>query len=277
MIYYILIPPTKEYSVDEMADGRGPGNIDRKISELDEKINKITQMLSSMQDTFLSLKASLETINQEDLERNQCAQFVASTNKGMNTFLKGKNSTCNLNEWCTKILEQSATKIIHTYLEKGIQAAEELIDYYTNVSLKKFDVKQCPDEKCYKNAVDMYKGLRELLESSRNASIHLPSNPFLLGFGSNHKELSEHVICDHLMPLSNVTRLRILKILAKGGQTFAFLERETGIIAGHLRFHLTKLVTVEYIKQEKPHGRYLISRNGLKALQAAEELCTILF
>ncbi len=260
-----------------MTEGLAPSDLDRKIAEIDEKVGKITQMMSGMQDAFLSLKASLETINQEDAERSQCARFVATTNTRVGTFLKGKDTACKLADWCTKLLEQSATKIIHVYIEKGSQAALELIDYYTNVSLKKFDVSQCPDDKCYKNAVDVFKGLRELLETSRNTPIQIPANPFLLGKGSDHKEITEDVICDHLMPLSNVTRLRILKILAKGGKNYAFLERETGIKAGHLRFHLKILVTVGYVKQEKPKGRYLISRNGLKVLQASQELCTILF
>ncbi len=260
-----------------MTEVSGPGDLGRKIAEIDEKVGKITQMMLGMQDAFLSLKASLETINQEEAERSQCARFVATTNTRLGTFIKGKDTACKLADWCTNILEQSATKIIHVYIEKGSQAALELIDYYTNVLLNKFDVKQCPDDKCYKNVVDVFKGLRELLEFSRNAPVQFPVNPFLLGKSNDYKELTEDVICDRLVPLSNVTRLRILKILTKGGKNYAFLERETGIKAGHLRFHLNKLVTAGYVKQEKPQGRYLISRNGLKALQASQELCTILF
>lgn len=254
-----------------------PGDLDFKIAKIDEKIEKVTLMIQEMQEAFLVLKGSLETINQEEVDRTQCSRFVATTNTRLSTFLKGKDTACKLADWCIKILEQSATKIIHTYIEKGNQAALELIDYYSNVSLKKFDVTQCPDEKCYKNAVNVFKALRELLETSRNASVQLPANLFLLGKGQVQKELTEAVICDHLIPLSNVTRLRILKILEKGGKNYAFLERATGIKAGHLRFHLNKLITARYVKQEKPQGRYLISRNGLKALQASQELCTMLF
>ncbi len=252
------------------------GDFDRKIVEIDEKVEKITQMMLGMQDSFLSLKAALETVNREDFERSQCAQVVATTNKSMGTFLKGKETKCKIADFCTNLIERSTTKIIHTYLEKGSQAALELIDYYVNVSLKKFDTSQCP-EQCYKNAVNVFNGLRELLTTSRHAQIQLPTNIFLLGKNGNQKQFTEDEICKHLVPLSNITRLRILKILEKGGRNYADLERETGIKAGHLLFHLNKLIAVGYVKQEKPQGRYLITRNGLKALQMSQEFCNLLF
>ena len=55
------------------------------------------------------------------------------------------------------------------------------------------------------------------------------------------------------------------KNLRKGGKTYSQLEIQMGIKAGHLIFHLEKLINAGYVAQEK--RIYVITVNGLKALK----------
>ena len=250
---------------------------DPQLTQINERLNKLNQSLAQIQDTVLSLKSALETITREDLERTNCARVVATASKNLGTFLKDRNASCEIMDYCTKVVEQGATKVINTYIEKGSQSAIELIDYYFKSVFKENSGSKCADDLCFRNSINILKALRELIESSRNAHVQLSADLFSTAKWVGQKYAGEEDICNRLIPLANVTRLRILKILEKGGRNYAVLERETGIKAGHLRFHLNKLVVAGYVTQEKPQGRYLITRNGLKALQATIELCKIIF
>ena len=58
--------------------------------------------------------------------------------------------------------------------------------------------------------------------------------------------------------------------LRKGGKSYSLLEKFTGIKAGHLRFHLEKLINGGYIIKEKKN--YILTINGLKVLKFLYEL-----
>ena len=76
-----------------------------------------------------------------------------------------------------------------------------------------------------------------------------------------------------LTPISNPTRLTILKTLARGSVTFSQLERKSQIKA-NLQFHLNKLIKARLVLKEKEHGKwkYFIHVNGLKVLRYLIEL-----
>ena len=172
---------------------------------------------------------------------------------------------CNVIDNCTNYIERAVTEIIQTYFNKGSQPALDLLDFYLNPLLKNKSATNCFDEHCLGNFRNVLQTLRESIESSRHAHVQLSAEIFAPAKWAGQKQVGEEEICTRLVPLVNVTRLRILKILEKGGRNYASLERETGIKAGHLRFHLNKLITAGYVSHEKPQGRYLITRNGLKA------------
>jgi len=251
-------------------------DLDRKFAQINERIDTISQAILGMQDAFLSLKTVLETMNHEDWDRNNCVHLSTTTNLTVRKFLNEKNSDCKRGDWCTTLLERSATRVLHRYIQRGNQAAIELIDKYVKWSEENFKDADCHNEQCYKNAMNVFKALRELLEASRNPAMLLSTNVFLLGRNGEQRQSTEADICNRLVPLSNVTRLQILGILEKGGRNYAFLERETGIKAGHLRFHLNKLLAVGYVVQERSQHLYVITRNGLKALQVSRELCNVM-
>jgi len=116
------------------------------------------------------------------------------------------------------------------------------------------------------------KTLEELIGNSKELSEKFTKDIYTTKNWSGFEEIREEEVCNLLAPLSNITRLKILKNLGKGGKNFAQLERQMGIKGGHLQFHLNTLIQAGYVVQEKPQGRYLITMNGLKALRFSYEL-----
>ncbi|MBN1786708.1 MAG: winged helix-turn-helix transcriptional regulator [Candidatus Methanofastidiosa archaeon] len=82
-------------------------------------------------------------------------------------------------------------------------------------------------------------------------------------------ELDECVCADLFKALSNGERLRILKSLAKEDQYFAQLKELTNLDHSPLRFHLTVLMDVNLIDQERFRGKYSITELGKQILQIA--------
>jgi len=78
--------------------------------------------------------------------------------------------------------------------------------------------------------------------------------------------------CKLLTPLSNELRIRILKVLSKGGTYYSQLEREVGLRGGHFHFHLDKLIEGGYVSQDGEKGPYIATINGLKVLKFLYEL-----
>jgi DNA-binding HxlR family transcriptional regulator len=64
-------------------------------------------------------------------------------------------------------------------------------------------------------------------------------------------------------PLGNDSRLKILDSLYEGKKSFSELSRIVELKAGHLAFHLRKLVTAKLIAQEASKGDYVITQKGL--------------
>jgi DNA-binding HxlR family transcriptional regulator len=148
----------------------------------------------------------------------------------------------------------------------------EQAKYHVEAATRLHKKLECPDERCFKNAVNTFKTLEELLEATTRASAMLTKDLYELRRRPGFEEIREEEICNLLAPLSHVIRLKILKNLEKGGKNYTQLERQIGVKSGHLQFHLNNLSQVGYVTKEKPQGRYLITIKGLKALRFSYEL-----
>jgi DNA-binding transcriptional ArsR family regulator len=126
-------------------------------------------------------------------------------------------------------------------------------------------VKLCPNNECLKNATNIFILLKDLINTSNELSRKYSEELIVLEQTSLLEFENEEEINNMLRPLSNVLRLKILKNLSKGGKFYSQLEEAIGIKAGHLLFHIEKLIKAKYVKQEDK--KYLITLNGLKALR----------
>lgn len=69
-----------------------------------------------------------------------------------------------------------------------------------------------------------------------------------------------------LEPLANQKRLAILFSLYEGKKSFSQLSRLINLKAGHLIFHLNKLLAANIIAQEGNKGDYIIMQRGIDAM-----------
>jgi DNA-binding HxlR family transcriptional regulator len=68
-------------------------------------------------------------------------------------------------------------------------------------------------------------------------------------------------------PLGNDSRLKILSIVYEGKKSFSELSKIVDLKAGHLAFHLKKLVNAKLIAQEASKGDYIITQKGLALIK----------
>lgn len=68
-------------------------------------------------------------------------------------------------------------------------------------------------------------------------------------------------------PLGNDSRLKILVSVHEGKKSFSELSKIVDLKAGHLTFHLKKLVNAKLIAQEASKGDYIITQKGLTLIK----------
>lgn len=249
-------------------------SIEKRVSEIDERLEEINKNITNLQDLILHMKTVLETVTSREVDKEWLAQLTLKTNENMDKFLKERSSECSIKDRCTRRVEKATFMVLRAFMEQGTKSALELAKYHVDAATRHYrdgEIK-CPDEVCFKNAINTFKTLEELLENSKELSMKFTKDLYSPKSLSGFEDIKEEEICDLLAPLSNVTRLKILKNLGKGGKNFAQLERQIGIKGGHLQFHLNNLIQAGYVTQEKPQGKYLITIKGLKALRFSYEL-----
>ncbi len=80
------------------------------------------------------------------------------------------------------------------------------------------------------------------------------------------------LIDNFLEPLANYSRLTILSSVTQGKKSFSELSKITNNKAGHLAFHLRKLVAAKLIAQEATKGDYVITQRGIELIKKLESL-----
>jgi len=73
-------------------------------------------------------------------------------------------------------------------------------------------------------------------------------------------------------PLGNDSRLKILASLYEGKKSFSELSKIVDLKAGHLAFHLRKIVNAKLIAQEASKGDYIITQKGLTLIKEMQVL-----
>ncbi|MFX0072423.1 MAG: winged helix-turn-helix domain-containing protein, partial [Candidatus Hermodarchaeota archaeon] len=190
----------------------------------------------------------------------------------LNNFLDERLQTCGSLDHCTVFIQQSSIRILRVYMKKGIKSASKLLDSYIDYLKKYSEAGRCSDNKCMKNAIKIFKSLNEIIDFSEQKTLKSKNVLFSRIKEYNLSEINEKKESNLLIPLSNETRIKILKILSKGGAYYSQLQRQVGLKGGHFYFHLDKLINAGYITHEEDKGLYLITINGLKALKFLFEL-----
>lgn len=243
----------------------------KQASEFGKKLDELNRNITTLQDLILHLKTALETVTRREVEREFLSQLTLKTSESMDKFLEERPADCVYRDWCTRRVEKATSRVLRTFTEKGAEAALEEVKQHAEAASRHFEETQCPDNACFQNIVDTFRTLEELIENSKEAA-KFTGSLYSTRSWMDFDEIREREVAALLAPLSNPTRVRILKSLSKGGKNYAQLERLIGIKGGHLQFHLNSLAKAGYVTQEKPQGRYLVTVRGLKILKFLCEL-----
>lgn len=252
-------------------------DMEKRTSKIDKKLEEINKNITTLQDSILSMKTTLETVTRKEVEKDCLTHLTLKTNENMSKFLKERPSKCSIMDWCTRRVEKATSMILRAFMEQGTRSAMEQVKYHVEAATRHFKEIKCPDERCFKNAINTFKTLEELIEAATEVSAKFTKDLYTPKKWLGFEDVKEEEICNLLAPLSHVTRLKILKKLGKGGENYTQLERKIGVKGGHLQFHLNNLIQAGYVTQEKPQGKYVITRKGLIALKFSHELGKVVF
>ncbi len=238
-------------------------NSEDSLQKISEQLKAIDSKVNVLQDMLYGMKNELNLIKKSRIQENYFSQ-IPKIAEDLEKFLDNRPEDCNILDYCTTLTEKGIFRVIKTLLEKGEEEAIAKIDKYLKFSESAPASKACPNKTCLINAMEPFKMLKELLIDSKELSSRYFEELTLLEEEPELEEVSKELIINMLTPLSNVIRLQILKHLSKGGKFYTQLEELTGIKAGHLLFHIEKLMGAKFVIQE--NKKYLITMKGRKAL-----------
>ncbi len=227
------------------------------IAELKMEIKGLRADMNKVEETVLKerLRAIEDILSQNHL-LVYAGQRSQSLNQDLATLLK---EDCQNRDKClehykntieenTKIIKQSGPKMALADLDEKIAENELMVEktkgqQCENCSFN-FDKKLKREKRAYQEIVLVKDVSNDEIVDNQSLDI-----PFLL------QNLFE--------PLGNDSRLKLLASLYEGKKSFSELSKIVDLKAGHLTFHLKKLVNANLIAQEASKGDYIITQKGL--------------
>ncbi|TXT58963.1 MAG: hypothetical protein BAJALOKI1v1_1510008 [Promethearchaeota archaeon] len=235
---------------------------------IEEKLEKVDAKIAFIQDLALNTKLGLDILAKTIIEKKFLSKMTQQADKNINHFLDNRPTPdkCKILDRCTVMIEKGIIKVLRTYLEKGVEEADLLLDSYIQFSKKPKVVSVCSDNQCYTNALHLFKTLKNVLKSAKR--LESPRLKKIVEDGTFLEKLAySEDESDLISPLSNQKRIKILKTLSRGKLSYNQIEEIVGIKGGQFHFHLKKLLNVKYIRKEQTQGYYSITRKGLRALK----------
>ena len=227
------------------------------ISELKMEIKGLRADMNRVEETVLKerLRAVEDILSQNHL-LVYASQRSQSLNQDIAMLLK---EDCQNRDKClehykntieenTQVIKQSGPKEALADLDDKIAENELMVEKTKNQQCgncsSNFDKKLKREKRAYQEILLVKDVNNDKIVNNQSLDI-----PFLL------QNLFE--------PLGNDSRLKILASLYEGKKSFSELSKIVDLKAGHLTFHLKKLVNTKLIAQEASKGDYIITQKGL--------------
>jgi len=227
------------------------------IAELKMEIKGLRADMNRVEETVLKerLRAVEDTLSQNHL-LVYAGQRSQSLNQDIALLLK---EDCQNRDKClehykntieenTQVIKQSGPKVALVDLDDRIAETELMVEKTKGQQcgncFSNFDKKLKREKRAYREIVLVKDLNNDTKVNSQSLDI-----PFLL------QNLFE--------PLGNDSRLKILSSVNEGKKSFSELSKIVDLKAGHLAFHLKKLVNAKLIAQEASKGDYIITQKGL--------------
>ncbi len=238
---------------------------------IEKKIEDLSNKFSALQDLVLKMKVQTDLISRALVENNYLSEITDLAETNMGVFLDKRPHDCGLLTMCTTLLEKGNLKVLKVFTQKGAQPALKLLESYKKMAINSPLSKECPNDDCFKNAVNIYLTLETLIKSVKDKKDDQRKELY-----SNCEELTESDTSKEesvlISALSNEKRLNILKTLSKGNLYYNQLEESVGVKGGPFHFHLKKLIDAKFVEPRADKGPYSITGKGLKALKLLFDL-----
>ena len=236
------------------------------IAELKMEIKGLRADMNRVEETVLKerLRAVEDTLSQNHL-LVYAGQRSQSLNQDIALLLKEdcqNRDKClehykNIIEENTQVIKQSGPKVGLADLDVRIAETELMVEKTKGQQcgncFSNFDKKLKREKRAYQEIVLVKDVNDDKIVNNQSLDI-----PFLL------RNLFE--------PLGNDSRLKILASLYEGKKSFSELSKIVDLKAGHLAFHLRKIVNAKLIAQEASKGDYIITQKGLTLVKEMQVL-----
>ncbi len=241
-----------------------------KSKQDDQEFSEIKNKLSEVQN---DLKRFIEQSNKQQLElilansRKDLSNAMISyvIDDAENSLANHMVKRCDMRETCrsklSEILKNNAILLQKDQVNDKIISDNRstLSNIQAKAPSKKCDV-------CLSEASNLFEKQVKLLTTLH---IYNSNEPETLDISAIPEE---NVVTNVLEPISNKTRLQIIKALYYESKTFSGLSELTGLRAGNLLFHLQKLLNSGMVIQRHEGGDYMITDKGYKVLTKIHEI-----
>ncbi len=245
--------------------------VNTTANNIEKSFEDLSNKFTALQDLVLKMKIQTDLISRTLVENNYLSEITNVAESNMGVFLDKRPNDCSLLTTCTTLLEKGNLKVLKVFMQNGANSALKLLESYKKIAENSPLSKKCPNNDCFKNAMNLYRALEILIKSvmdkknEQRKELYTNREEFM-GIETS-KEESELISA-----LSNEKRLKILKILSKGNLYYHQLEENVGVRGGPFHFHLKKLIDAKFVDLKATKGPYSITISGLKALKMLFDL-----
>ncbi len=225
-------------------------DIKKKLSEIQNDLKRFMEQ-SNRQQLELILASS-----RKDFSNAIISHVIEDVEDGLDTHMVRR---CDMRETCrakfSEFLKNSA----------GLLQQEKVGD--ETIAKNKSELDALRATAPYKKCDICFSEVAALQEKQINLMKALQIYKSTEAKAPNISAIPEESIVDGILdPVSNKTRLQILKALYYEPKTFSALSELTGLRAGNLLFHLQKLLNSGMVIQRHEGGDYMITDKGYKVL-----------
>ena len=242
--------------MDNKGKGTSSDYVVDAIAELKKEIKGLRADINRVEETVLKerLHAVEDTLSQNHL-LVYAGQRSQSLNQDIAILLK---KDCQNRDKCLKHYKNTIEENSQVIKQSGPKAA--LADLEDRIAENELMVEKTKGQQCGNCFSNFDKKLKREKRAYQEIVLVKDINNDTKG---NNQTLDIPFLLQNLFePLGNDSRLKILAIVYEGKKSFSELSKIVDLKAGHLAFHLKKLVNAKLIAQEASKGDYIITQKG---------------
>jgi DNA-binding transcriptional ArsR family regulator len=231
--------------------------------------DEVKRQLASLRADVQALGDDLHRLRQEDVRAVYTEQIRSVLEERVHQhFAPGrmKGRTCRDPAGCAIDVTTFIGRALSAFKERGMQAGMKVVqDYERHLDQSKEACRGC---------LEFKKGIAAEIHNYLDISLGFERHiePDGRTFPTSAAEVSPEEVEAFLAPLSSAVRVRLLLLLRKEGMSLAEMSRNTGLVKGHLQFHLRSLTEAGLVDFDRRSKVYSLSGRGADVLGGVIDL-----